>query len=196
MHGKHAVVCNFGCQEEGGIGWKRTVAESGTGLSFGYKVAGFFSWPVVVLAMIAAGCTAPGTRSLLRTEEPGAHAIQDVRLRARMRELDALMYERMRTELELDRDRRRQAREIAAAAADLSRTVAAIVATAPGLPLTADEQVRFLALAEQLRNRADRLREQAEQGQIDAIPGTLAEITAVCGSCHRLFRKPLGSTPD
>lgn len=150
----------------------------------------------MVLAAIAAGCTMPGRGKMPGPKEPGAHAIQDARLREKMRELDALMYERMRTELEIDRDRRRQAKEIALAAVDLSRTVAAIVTAAPGLPLTVDERSRFLALAKQLRTWVDRLREQAEQGYIDAIPGILAEITAVCGSCHRLFRESLESTPD
>lgn len=138
----------------------------------------------------------PGRWALPRLEESGAHAVQDARLREQMRELDALMYERMRTELEINRDRRRQAKEIAVVAADLSHTVAAIVAAAPRLPLTADERSRFLALAEQLRIRVDRLREHAEKGQIDAVLGTLGDITAVCGSCHRLFRKPLESVPD
>lgn len=196
MHGKHAVVFKHGGQEEWGIGRKRAIVVFAPARSFGSKMIWLLFWSAMVLAAIAAGCATPGRGALPRPEEPGAHAIQDARLREKMRELDALMYERMRTELEIDRDRRRQAKEIAVVAADLSRTVAAIVAAAPGLPLTADERSRFLALAEELRIRVDRLREQAGQGQIDAIPGTLGEITAVCGSCHRLFRKPLESTPD
>lgn len=123
------------------------------------------------------------------TEAPALHAIHDARLRNLMREMNSLMFERMRTELELDQERRQKAVQIGRVAAEMEQTVGDIIDSLPRLSLNEDEQISFLALAEKLRNQVRMVKEQADHNYIDAIPGTLQHITTTCTMCHHLFRE-------
>lgn len=124
------------------------------------------------------------------TGSTALHAIQDARLRALMREMNSLMFERMRTELEIDRERRQKAAQIGRVADEMARTVVDIIDSLPRLSLEEDEKIMFLILAEKLRSQVKMLKQQADHNYIDAIPGTLERITTTCAACHQLFRKP------
>lgn len=146
----------------------------------------------LVLWSMAACSTAPEQHtptSLPNTGQPALHALHDTRLRDLMAEMNSLMFERMRTELELDQERRQRARQIAASAAGLTRTIDAIVATLPRLNLNPGEQTTFIALANKLRGQTKLLEEQASRNQIDAMPATLDQMASTCTACHQLFRK-------
>lgn len=148
---------------------------------------------VVGLSAVVA-CSATDDRQLpasglTKTGTPSAHAIQDARLRNLMREIDHLMFERMRTELEIDQARRRKAAQIGRIAHEMAQTVAGIADSLPRLSLETDQQAMFLTLADQLQNEIRMLKTQAEHNYIDAIPGTLERIATVCAQCHALFRE-------
>jgi hypothetical protein len=148
---------------------------------------------VALYALLLAACVGtpePVLRTgLPDTGGPAPHAVHDRRLRQWMAEMNALMFERMRTELELDRERRRQAERIAGTAADLERTIGRIIDTLPRLALSPNERTTFLALADTLRSQVQTLKVQAQRNYIDALPDTLEHIQATCTACHRLFRK-------
>lgn len=142
----------------------------------------------------AVGCSAAGEAPPAPARygdgSPALHAVQDRRLRELMQEMNALLFERMPTELELDRERRLKAAQIAAAAEAMARTVDDIAAALPRLDLTPEEQAVFGIMAERLRERVATLLAQARANYIDGIPATLDAIGATCDGCHQLFRTP------
>jgi cytochrome c556 len=119
------------------------------------------------------------------------HAVQDTRLRTLMNEMKALLFERMPTELEIDRERSRKAAQIADVADSMSRTVDDIVQSLPRLSLQEDEKTVFLVMAGRLRQQVATLQAQARSNYIDSIPGTMEQISATCDGCHQLFRDPI-----
>lgn len=150
-------------------------------------------WVMAGLSAIVA-CSATDDKrlpvsGLTKTGAPSAHAIQDARLRNLMREINHLMFERMRTELEIDQARRRKAAQIGQTAQEMAQTVAGIADSLPRLSLEADQQAMFLTLVDQLQNEIRMLKTQAGHNYIDAIPGTLERIATVCTQCHALFRE-------
>ncbi|WFP48694.1 cytochrome c [Methylomonas sp. EFPC3] len=152
-------------------------------------------YPILVLSAAVAACSAPEPKSLSsssgwsQTGTPALHAVRDGKLRELMDRMDSLMHERFMTETQIDAERRKYARQIAETAHSLSANVDAIIASLPGLNLTADEQTAFRALAAKLRSEMGLLQQQAESNRIDQISDNLHEINTTCTSCHALFRK-------
>ncbi|TAN49430.1 MAG: hypothetical protein EPN21_11890 [Methylococcaceae bacterium] len=149
---------------------------------------------LIALLLSLTACTPPSQRfasdaGRRETGVPALHAVHDEQLRELMSRMNSLLQERFMTEPELDVERRRHARHIAATAQNLSQTIDAILTTLPTLQLSAGEQTAFLALANKLREQSQNLQDQAGQNRMDAIPGTLEQISTTCTSCHALFRK-------
>jgi hypothetical protein len=117
-----------------------------------------------------------------------SHAVQNARLHDLMTEMNSLMFDRIRTELDIDRERRRRTAQIAEVARAMSGMIDGILATLPDLNLAPAEQTSFASLANRLRNQARQLEEQARRNSVDAIPHTLDQMTLTCMACHRLFR--------
>lgn len=149
-----------------------------------------------VAAVILAACSATGKPPPARlpdTGEPALHAVQNHQLHQLMAQMNSLMFETFRTELEIDKERRRQASQIADTARELSGTIDAIPATLPKLGLNDAEQVSFLALARRLHEQSQGLEQLARANQIDAMGPALQQMTLTCNACHQLFRKLDGS---
>lgn len=121
---------------------------------------------------------------------PALHAVQNDRLLELMNRMNALLFERMPTELEIDQERRRQAAEIAQVADAMAGTVDEIVASLPQLALAEDENTVFMVLAGRLREHVTTLQAQAHGNHIDGIPATVERMGATCDGCHQLFRDP------
>lgn len=120
------------------------------------------------------------------------HAVTDERLRELMNLMDSLMLERFVTEPEQDRQNRKVAAQMVAAAEELGKSVDAILARLPSLELNENEQTTFRALAGKLRGQASELRELATNNRIDAIPESLDRVNTTCMACHGLFRNLKG----
>jgi cytochrome c556 len=144
-----------------------------------------------LMSVASCGTSPPGMapRALPDTGNPALHAVQNARLHALMTEMNSLMFDRMRTELDIDRERRRRAAQIAEVAQAMSRTIDGVLATLPSLDLAPGEQETFAALANKLRGQAGQLEKQARRNYVDAIPQTLDQMTLTCTACHELFRK-------
>jgi len=142
----------------------------------------------------ATACSTTDVKQLpylgLNAKSVSLHAIYDARLRDSMREINNLMFERMLTELEIDQERRQKSAQIGRLADEMGRAVDYIIDSLPRLPLDENEKIKFLTLADQLRNQVKMLRKQADHNYIDTIPDTLEHITTTCVTCHQLFRDP------
>lgn len=139
----------------------------------------------------AGGCRAPAAdRPGLRSVDapPALHAVSSERLRQIMQRMDSLMFERMQTELELDRQRLRHVRALAEAAAELERTVDWIPGAVDDMGLSPEDRSRFLDLAGILRGEAGALRDRAEAGDLGALRHSLQRLESTCKACHGLYR--------
>lgn len=145
----------------------------------------------ILAPFLLVGCALHPVQSeaLPDSGNPALHAVHDARLRYLMDAMNTLMFERMRTELELDRDRRQQALQIAEAAASMRGTLGEIIDALPGLSLSNNEKIVFLTLAEALQDRAKTLERQARANAVDVLPGTFERMRTTCVGCHQLFRK-------
>lgn len=123
------------------------------------------------------------------TGEPAMHAVQNDRLQSVMRQINNLVYGQLGNEINLSRERQTKSAEIAKIAGELAQSQKAIIETLPSLKLKPEEESAFIALAEKLRNGAERLGESADQNQLQSVPAQLDNITNTCISCHTLFRK-------
>ncbi len=153
----------------------------------------------VLCACLATACAAGERRTPEHFSDgtPALHAVQNERLRALMDEMNALLFERMPTELEIDRERRLKAAQIADVADTMARTVDGVVQSLPQLSLDAEEQTVFMVLANRLRQQVATLQAQARGNYIDLIPATMERIGATCDGCHQLFRDPVRrDTPE
>lgn len=147
--------------------------------------------PLALLFLL--GCSdsnrRPSLTGLPDTGEPALHALNDSRLRELMDRMNNVMFDRFKTQPELDKERDIYARKMAATATELSSAVDTILTRMPALNLAEGEQTAFRGLAKKLRDEANTLRHQTDHRQFDAIPATLDLITLTCSSCHELFRK-------
>lgn len=129
-----------------------------------------------------------GPGGLPETGRPALHAVQNERLHDLMDEINSLMFERMRTQLDIDRERRRRAGEIAEVARAMSERAGEMLSTLPELKLSPEEQTTFAALAKKLRAQSMQLEEEASSNYIDAIPQSIERMSLTCTACHELFR--------
>jgi cytochrome c556 len=107
-----------------------------------------------------------------------------------MRELDRLRSARLPQELDLERERRRQAEALARTARALAETSGEIGAAAPLGEFSPAERAEFDGLAAALRARAERLAADAPSLDPAALDARLAELDATCAACHHRFRRP------
>jgi hypothetical protein len=139
-------------------------------------------------------CQSPGVKTAqnqyIDTRGASLHAVQNEQLRVIMNEFNALMFEQMYTELELDQQRRKKAKAIAEAAAALKRTVTELPGILSDLQLTPDEQAVFKGLAVELQSEASELEEYAARGEVEALRPMLYRMNTTCNACHSLFRGP------
>ena len=149
---------------------------------------------LILVSLGAGACQAPATvpaqSQYVDTRGAALHAVQNERLRAIMGEFNALMFEQMYTELELDRQRMRKARAIADAAAALNKTINELPGVLSSLQLTPEEQDIFRGLAQELQDQASQLEEYANRGEIETLRPMVLRMNTTCNACHSLFRGP------
>jgi soluble cytochrome b562 len=146
---------------------------------------------LLLIGSVMLGCSGPAKNpmaGLPNTGKPALHAIQDKRLRELMDQMNSVVFDRFMTQPEIDLERKKYAAQMVQVSDQLDSTIHAILARQTSLGLDNSEQASFRALAEKLHEQVENLRAQAGQGQIDAIPATLNQITNTCTSCHALFR--------
>ncbi len=142
------------------------------------------------LSFLCACASSPENNlSMMSTDNPALHAVQNGELRELMDRMNCLMMERFMTEHEMDIERRRHANQIIETARNLSATAKMLIVKLPALDLNAGEQQAFHHLADKLGQNADKLQKQAENHLFTAMSDTLHDIQATCLACHTLFRK-------
>lgn len=143
------------------------------------------------LALLLSACSGQSvTREM--TAEPVSdarlHALMTQQLDVLLRQLDVLWLDQHRTPLELDRERRRKAGQMASAADDLQRSADMIIALQPQLPLGPEAAPVFVQLAGQLRARGADIEALALNNRFAELQPAIENARATCQACHDLYR--------
>jgi|GEM_PF-768797 len=123
---------------------------------------------------------------LEQTGKPAQHAVHGKRLRALMQDLEALLFERQRTQIEIDADRQRYFAQTVAVADGLLKSAAHIAQSADDM--RAEDRAGFMALQTKLVSQTKALRALAKARRADAVAAQYGAITTTCNSCHSSFR--------
>lgn len=127
--------------------------------------------------------SAPGAKV-----ENDVHVIRSEKLRIIMRQMELIMYDRMQSDLELDKQRMRRAEEIAVTAGELAAAASAISRASPYATLDDAERRRFDALAIELQRDAVELERLAREGQLVASAAQFERLSHACAACHSIYR--------
>jgi cytochrome c556 len=116
------------------------------------------------------------------------HAVRSEELRVIMRRMEALVYDRIQSELALDKERLRQADELAATAGELATTASSIFGASAYQMLDDAARQRFDAFAAELQREATELQRLAREGGIVASSAQFERMSHACAGCHSLYR--------
>lgn len=162
-------------------------------LRFGGSVTGRVTTRAVIGVVVAVSTTACAWSEkdryrarLEQTGKPAQHAVHGKRLRALMQDLEALLFERQRTQIEIDADRRRYFEQTVEVADGLLESAEHIAEAVDDL--RAEDRAGFIALQTKLVSQTRALRALAEAGRADAVAAQYDTITTTCNSCHSSFR--------
>lgn len=166
------------------------------GISNATRRLGFWMTAGTIIIGVTACAWSRDDRYRVRLEEtgePAQHAVHGKRLRTLMRDLEALLFERQRTQIEIDEDRRRYLARTVEVSNGLLESAAHIADAASDL--REDERPSFMALQNKLVSQTKALRILATTGRAEAIAPHYRAITTTCNACHSNFRDASGSTP-
>ena len=108
------------------------------------------------------------------------------RLQQLMRRMDTLIYERNQSELEIDKERLRRARELADIALQLAGRASEL---RPDSATAAAAAREFNLYAQRLADEAIRLGEIAEQRRYAELSPQIERLGHQCAACHLRFRQ-------
>jgi cytochrome c556 len=141
-------------------------------------------------AGVACAGQPPAVPYLEDTGRPAVHAVHGQRLQTIMRRLEALMFERQRTAVDIARERRTHLRETQAVAEELLASIPYIVPSAEDL--SDEDRHVFEGLVTKLEAQVRGLAVLAGEGKADVIPRQFDAITTTCNACHTSFRELAG----
>ena len=122
------------------------------------------------------------------SRKPALSAIHNNDIRTIMRRLNALVYEREYTQLELDRLRRENLQMLVDAAADLIKISDKLPDLISDQEISSDEQITFKAMARQLHNEASQLLDSDPDISYHELNNGFQRLQQTCAACHNLFR--------
>jgi len=158
------------------------------------KVAPLLFGLISAALLSSSACTGSqrSAHQLEDTGEPALHAVHGKRLRTLMRRLDGLMFERQRTQVQIDRDRRAYLKATVEISQELLRTIPDIVSSAEDL--TAEDEAAYTALAAKLEAQVKTMAALAADGRAEVLPHQYDAIVITCNACHSSFRELAGET--
>lgn len=127
------------------------------------------------------------------TGKPALHAVHGQRLRMLMRRLDALMFERQRTHVQIARDRRTYLEQTISASEELLETIPYLVTSAEDL--TEEDEAIYTALVDKLEAQVRALARLAAEGKAEVASRQYDAIVTTCNACHSTFRELAGEEP-
>ncbi|MBS3953535.1 MAG: cytochrome c [Methylomicrobium sp.] len=146
------------------------------------------------LASALAGCVSQEQRhspKLTRTDHQAVlHVVTGTKLRNSIHRLNNLMLERNITEPELDKQGQQVNTLVLEVATGAEIMLDCLLDVESTLNFDSHQHKQFHALADDLRDEANTLKNQVQSHQLTELPATLEKMNVTCISCHELFRHP------
>jgi len=117
------------------------------------------------------------------------HMIQSQKLRLLMRELDMVVYERQKSELDRDKMRKRYMLSLGETLKKLSADVESMPESDLGLKLRQEDVLEYKKYAKRLTQKADEIYNLAQKYEFEELNQKLEDVKVSCNACHKQFRK-------
>jgi len=137
---------------------------------------------IVLAALLLLGLSACSTHQQENKSSSVRHMIKSEQLREMMRELDMVVYERQKSEIDRDSLRKRYVLTLAQTLRKLSSELSKIKQTKQ----LSDVQV-YEKHASLLQENATDLENLAKSYKFELLPQSLQEVRNTCSSCHKHF---------
>ncbi len=116
------------------------------------------------------------------------HKIESEELRVLMRELNMVVYDRQKSELDRDDLRRRYALNLADVVKELAYKVEHIPQNELGKELTDHDQAIYVRYAHELYLNGEEIDRVAQKYELEKLDGAIAKTQQTCDRCHALLR--------
>ena len=116
------------------------------------------------------------------------NAIHSEEIRAIMRRLNMLSFEREYTALELDNLRAEQVQLLVQAASELKQSAASLTHITGNKNISEADHITFSAMANELYLQTLTLQKESEANHNKALAPAYTRLHETCNACHRLFR--------
>ena len=128
------------------------------------------------------------SKSSSSTENEKKHKIESEELRLLMRELNMVVYDRQKSELERDDIRRRYALNLADVVKELVAKIEHIAPDELGQELTAKDRELYTRYAQDLYKNGEEIHEVAQKYEMEKLESSMTKMQQTCDRCHTLLR--------
>ncbi len=128
------------------------------------------------------------TSNLTTTEAEKEHKIESEELRLLMQELNMVVYDRQKSELDRDDIRRRYALNLADVVKGFAKKIELIPADKLGNELTAEDREMYLYYAQALYKNGEAINAVAQNYEMEKLDSTIVKMQQTCNRCHALLR--------
>ena len=136
------------------------------------------------LLFLLGGCVSKES-SLTSAKE---HMIESDKLKELMREMDMVVYDRLKSELQRDNIRRRYALTLVDEIKKLAFHVEEVDHYELSIDTANGDMKLFKSYAKELYKNAQEIRDIAQNYELEKLPTSLKNIEKTCNSCHIHFR--------
>ena len=145
---------------------------------------------LIIPLLLLSACVSKNSSSsnLTAIESEKEHKVESEELRLLMQELDMVVYDRQKSELDRDDTRRRYALNLADAVKRLALKIEDIPQDGLGENLTSEDRKMYIRYAQELYKNGEAIYEVAHKYEIEKLESTVAQMQQTCNRCHALLR--------
>ncbi len=145
---------------------------------------------LIISLLLMSACVSKNTASsnLTALEREKEHKIESEELRLLMQELDMVVYDRQKSELDRDEIRRRYALNLADAIKRLALKIEDVPQDGLGENLTSEDRKMYIVYAQELYKNGETIDAVAQKYEIEKLESTVAQMQQTCNRCHSLLR--------
>ena len=128
------------------------------------------------------------TSNLTTTGTEKEHKIESEELRLLMQELNMVVYDRQKSELDRDDIRRRHALNLADIVKGFAKKIESMPADKLGNELTVEDREMYLYYAQELYKDGEVINTVAQNYEMEKLDSTIVKMQQTCNRCHALLR--------
>ena len=145
---------------------------------------------LIISLLLLSACVSKNSSSvnLTTVETEKEHKVESEELRLLMQELDMVVYDRQKSELDRDDIRRRYALNLAAVVKELAYKIEHIPQDGLGENLTQKDRVLYIDYARELYANGEEINDVAQKYEMEKLESTIDNMQQTCNRCHALLR--------